>query len=70
MNCLYTVSPKGWLDMSRDEKKKISSAIVEFGYQYKRHKEEARAKKDAEAIHKATGIKMDVIKCYPAMMPF
>jgi len=63
---LYTVSPVGWMDMSREQKKEISSKIRETGYEYKRHKTSDLAQKDVNYIEKLTGIKMKVQECYPA----
>jgi len=63
---LYTVSPVGWMDMSREQKKEISSKIRETGYEYKRHKTSDLAQKDVNYIENLTGIKMKVQEVLPA----
>jgi hypothetical protein len=66
----YTISPKGWLDMPRDKKREISSAIVSAGYTHTHHSTKKPALQDAERIKKLTGIDMDVVQIASAMMPF
>jgi len=63
---LYTVSPVGWMDMSREQKREISSLISETGYKYTRHKTSDLAQKDVNYIEKLTGIKMKVQEVIPA----
>jgi hypothetical protein len=63
----YRIAVVGWSDFSREQKKEISSKIVDTGYVYKRYKTSDLAVKDANYVEKLTGIKMNVQECYPAL---
>jgi len=68
---LWTISPKGWLDMTREQKKEISAKITATGYVYKRHEKKELAEKDAEFVFKKSGVKMIPVEVMtPSFQPF
>jgi hypothetical protein len=68
---LWTISPKGYLDMTREQKKEISAKISATGYVYKRHEKKELAEKDAAFVKSKSGVDMNVVEVMtPSFQPF
>ena len=67
---LWTISPKGYIDFTREQKKEVSKKVAETGYVYKRHLKKELAEKDAKFVFEKSGVPMVVVQVMtPSFQP-
>ena len=67
----WTITPKGYHNFTREQKKETSAKIAATGYIYKRHEKKELAKKDAKFVFAKSGVEMvEVEVMTPSFQPF